>query len=270
MRRIILGILPFRRRRGTGYLTIKINYKQMKIKSLLLAGLLVSGTSVELIAEKIPSTGDPIVIVENDPATVIAKYLEAVGGEEKIQTIKNASMTAEASFQGQIIEIKTIADSENSRLMQSTAVGGNVMQKTLFVDGKGQMVMMGQTQELTEETVAMLKPQTFVFPEQHYEEMGFKLAYIGEEDLEGVAVHKLEMTSPTGIVTQEFYSVESGLKLKTSSESAGDISYSDYQEVDGILMPMLLTIKNPMLPVALEAKIVSVKFNQILTDTDFQ
>lgn len=242
----------------------------MKIKSLLLVCMLVSGINAGLFAEKISSVKAAYVLVNNDPETIIAKYLEAVGGEEKIQTIKNASMTAEASFQGQIIEIKTIADSENSRLMQSTAVGGNVMQKTLFVDGKGQMVMMGQTQELTEETVAMLKPQTFVFPEQHYEEMGFKLAYIGAEDLEGVAVHKLEMTSPTGIVTQEFYSIESGLKLKTSSESAGDISYSDYQEVDGILMPMLLTIKNPALPVVLEAKIVSVKFNQTLTQADFQ
>ena len=53
----------------------------------------------------------------NDPATVISNYIKAVGGLEKVQAIKNASLTGEANFQGQIIEIKTVADAENSRLM---------------------------------------------------------------------------------------------------------------------------------------------------------
>ncbi|GAA0878405.1 hypothetical protein GCM10009119_13730 [Algoriphagus jejuensis] len=242
----------------------------MKIKILAVAAFLVASVQGELFAEKIIPTYESKVIAENDPETVIANYLKAVGGEAKIKSIKNASMSAEANFQGQVIEIKTISDSENVRLMQSTAVGGNVLQKTLLVNGKGQMVMMGQTQELPEETIAMLKPQTYVFPEQHYAELGFTLVFVGIEELEGVAVNKLQITSPTGIVTDEYYAVETGLKLKTSSSAAGDISYSDYQEVEGILFPMLLTIKNPMLPVPLEAKIVSVRFNQSLTDADFQ
>ena len=242
----------------------------MKIKILAVAALLVATTQGEVFAEKNIRGDDSIFRIENDPEVIIASYLKAVGGEEKIKSIKNASMTAEANFQGQVIEIKTISDSENTRLMQSTAVGGNVVQKTLLTGGKGQMVMMGQVQELPEETVAMLKPQTFVFPEQQYAALGFTIAFVNTEDLEGVQVNKLEITSPTGIVTHEFYSVESGLKLKTSSDAAGDISYSDYQEIEGIMFPMLLTIKNPMLPVALEAKIISVKFNQTLADTDFQ
>jgi hypothetical protein len=72
------------------------------------------------------------------------------------------------------------------------------------------------------------------------------------------------------MVTNEFYSVGSGLKIKTSSDATGEITYSDYQEVDGVMFPMMLTIKNPMLPVALEAKMITVKFNQTLSDSDFQ
>jgi hypothetical protein len=242
----------------------------MKIKSLLVSALLLVAVQGELFAEKIPSSQDREIAVENDPATVIANYIKAVGGEEKVKSIKNASMTAEANFQGQIIEIKTVADSEKSRLMQSTAVGGNVMQKTILADGKGQMMVMGQVQQLPDETAAMLKPQTFVFPEQFYESMGFKLAYIGTETVNGEDAHHLQITAPNGMVTNEFYSTSSGLKLRTNNSTTGDIFYSDYQEVEGIMFPMTLTIKNPMLPVSLEAKMVSVKFNQALSDADFQ
>jgi hypothetical protein len=242
----------------------------MKIKSLLISAVMITAFQGDLLAEKNIRISDPIAIVENDPATIIANYIKAVGGEAKVKTIRNASMTAEANFQGQIIEIKTIADSENTRMMQSTSVGGNVMQKTLLVNGSGQMIMMGQVQELPQETVALLKPQTYVFPEQFYQDMGFTLEFLGTEVIDSQETNKLEITAPNGMVTNEFYSVGSGLKIKTSSDATGEITYSDYQEVDGVMFPMMLTIKNPMLPVALEAKMITVKFNQTLSDSDFQ
>lgn len=242
----------------------------MKIKSFLIVLFFFTSVQGELFGENIKAPEGSALMSINDPVSIIAKYIIAVGGEEKIRSIKNASMTAEANFQGQIIEIKTIADSENTRLMQSTSIGGNVMQKTLLVNGKGQMVMMGQVQELPEETAALLKPQTYVYPEQFYQEMGFTLEFLGIEEIDGQQTNKIGITAPNGLVTNEFYAVESGLKIRTSSQATGDITYSDYQEVDGVLFPMLLTIKNPMLPVALEAKTISVKFNQALSDADFQ
>lgn len=242
----------------------------MKKLLLPLALLLVfTGVSNARVFEEIPAK-KPDFASLNDPATVISNYIKAVGGLEKVQGIKNASLTGEANFQGQIIEIKTVADAENARLMQSTSLGGNVVQKTLFSGGKGQMMAMGQVQELPDEMASMLKVQTYIFPEVHYEALGFKLAFIGTEDMDGEQVHKLEITAPNGMVTNEFYSVNSGLKLKTSSAATGDIMYSDYQEVDGVKFPMMLTIKNPMLPVALETKMKSVSFNQQLSDADFQ
>lgn len=100
--------------------------------------------------------------------------------------------------------------------------------------------------------------------------MGFTLEFLGTEEVDGQQANKLGVTASNGMVTNEYYSVENGLKLKTSSEATGEISYSDYQEIDGVMFPMLLTIKNPMLPTALEAKMISVKFNQTLSDSDFQ
>jgi hypothetical protein len=236
--------------------------------SLALLVVLTGFSKAEIIDNKpaIETGAD----LRNDPETVISNYIKAVGGLDKVKAIKNASLIGEANFQGQIIEIKTIADAENSRLMQSTSVGGNVIQKTLFSGGKGQIVAMGQVQDLPDEMTGMLKSQTYVFPELQYESMGFKLAFLGVEDLDGEQVHKLEITAPNGLVTYEFYSVNTGLKLKTSNAASGDVVYSDYTDVEGVKFPMTMTIKNPMLPVPLEAKMKSVKINQALSNSDFQ
>ncbi|OYX16593.1 MAG: peptidase, M16 family protein [Algoriphagus sp. 32-45-6] len=241
-----------------------------KIKSLFLSALLLGAVQGQLIANTpLVKRKIEIKVEENDPQTIIQNYVKAVGGKEKITAIKNTTMTGEASFMGQSITIKTVADSENERLLQSTSVGGNVMQQTVLMNGKAQVMAMGQVQELPDEMTQLLKTQTYAFPEMNYESLGFELEYVGEEDLDGEKVHKLQIKAPNGMVTNEYYSVASSLKVRTSSEATGDISYSDYQEVDGVLFPMTLTIKNAMLPEALVTKMTSVKFNQTLTDADF-
>lgn len=241
-----------------------------KIKSLFISALLLGAVQGQLFAnEHLVKVKSEIEVEENDPQTIIENYVNAVGGKEKVSAIKNAIMTGEASFMGQSITIKTVADSENERLLQSTSVGGNVMQQTVLMNGKAQMMVMGQVQELPDEMMQLLKTQTYAFPEMNYESLGFELAYVGEEELDGEKVHKLQIKAPNGMITNEYYSVTSSLKVRTSSEAAGDISYSDYQEVEGVLFPMTLTIKNAMLPEALVTKMTSVKFNQALTDADF-
>jgi hypothetical protein len=132
------------------------------------------------------------------------------------------------------------------------------------------MSAMGQEQELPEEMVSMLKAQTYVFPEMHYKELGYEMEVQGTEIINEEEAHKLVITTPNGMKTVDYYSVASGLKLSTSSEAAGDVTYLDYSEIEGVKFPMRLLIKNPMLPEALEAKIVSVKFNQELSDEDFK
>ncbi|WP_084120502.1 LolA-like protein [Aquiflexum balticum] len=207
---------------------------------------------------------------ETDPAEVISKYIKAVGGKEKISKILNSVRVMEADFQGNIILMKGISDQQNGRMMQETSVMGNVVQKTIVVNGEGTISTMGQEQAITEEMMQMIKSQMYLFPEGHYEEMGFGLEIRGTEKISGEDVHALVITFPNGMKIMEYYSVRSGLKLKTSSDATGDIDYSDYQEVDGILIPMTLTITNAMLPTALEGKVTSILFNQELTDADFK
>ncbi|EKB47756.1 hypothetical protein [Cecembia lonarensis] len=208
--------------------------------------------------------------IENDAQEVIARYIAAVGGKEKVAQIKNSVMTMEAELQGMKIQIKGISDQVNGRLLQETIVMGNVASRTVLANGKGTMMAMGQESELPADMLQMMKVQTYVFPEEHYETLGYKVLHQGMDEIDGEAAHRLVITANNGFETVEYYSVASGLKLRTSSEATGDVTYSDYQEVEGIKYPMRMTIKNPMMPMALETKVVSIAFNQELSDEDFK
>jgi hypothetical protein len=237
--------------------------------TIFASGLIFLSSNAEAINMN-PTGSERISVIENDPATVIDNYIKAVGGKDVINKIKNSVLIMEADFQGNAITIKGISDQENGRMIQETSVMGNVAQKTVLVNGKGTMSAMGQEQELTEEMVSMLKAQTFVFPESRYEELGYKMELQGTEKVEEEEAHKLIITAANGMKTVEYYSVASGLKLRTSSDATGEITYLDYSEIEGVKVPTRLSIKNPMLPVALEAKLVSLKFNQELSDEDFK
>ncbi|MHA7128674.1 LolA-like protein [Algoriphagus namhaensis] len=236
------------------------------MKKTVFSGLLMAfGLISSSFASKL--TENPVL---NDPQTIIANYIEAVGGLDNVNKIKNSVMVMEAEFQGAALVIRGISDQENSRLLQETSFMGNVAQKTVMVGGKGKMMAMGQEQEIPAEMIELLKAQTFVFPELHYEELGYTLEAQGTEEIEGEMANKLVISAPNGMQTTEYYSVESGLKIRTSSAASGDITYRNYTEVDGVKVPMQLSIKNPMLPTALETTVTSVKFNQELTDEDFK
>jgi hypothetical protein len=235
----------------------------------LALGIILTGSNAHANTEEI-AVLPSYTFVENDPTTIIENYIKAVGGKANIDKIKNSVLMMEADFQGNAITIRGISDQQNGRMLQETSVMGNVAQKTVLVDGKGKMSAMGQEQELTEEMVSMLKAQTYVFPEMHYKDLGYEMEVQGTEKIEEEDAHKLIITAPNGMKTVEYYSVSSGLKLRTSSDATGEISYLDYSEIEGVKVPTRLSIKNPMLPVALEAKLISLKFNQELSDEDFK
>ena len=238
--------------------------KKIFVAALALGIILTGSNAKAYMADKavLAST----TLVENDPTTIIDNYIKAVGGKANVSKIKNSVLVMEADFQGNAIVIRGISDQENGRMLQETSVMGNVAQKTVLANGKGKMSGMGQEQELTEEMVSVLKAQTYVFPEMHYKDLGYVLEAQGTEKIDEEDAYKLIITAPNGMKTVEYYSVASGLKLRTSSDATGEISYLDYTEIEGVKVPTKLAIKNPMLPVTIEAKIISLNFNQVLSD----
>lgn len=239
------------------------------LKALLLGFFLVATNFNSIAGTEIVSPGAVFVNHLIDPEQIIAKYIEAVGGKSKTDKIRNSTMVMEADFQGMSIVIKAIADSENSRMVQETTVAGNLASKTIFKDGKGIILAGGQQQELPSEMAEALKAQTYAFPESRYKDFGFTLTLAGTENIQGEEAYNISIMTPSGSLTNEYYSIATGLKLVTKSDAAGEITYSDYKEYEGMMFPSLITIKSPMLPIELKTKLVSLSFNQQLADADF-
>jgi hypothetical protein len=207
---------------------------------------------------------------DKTPEEVIKDYIKAVGGEDKISSIKTIVLVMEAEIQGMKIEIDTNRDMEGMRLMQQMIVDGNVQQKTVVKNEEGYMSAMGQVKPLSADQLETLKTNIYPFPELYYDQMGFTVEMGENTSINGEEAYTLLVTNTAGLKSKEYYSVANGLKLKMTADVAGDVSFSDYQEIDGILFPMKVTISNPMLPVPMETRVVSIKVNEPLDNSLFE
>ena len=200
---------------------------------------------------------------------VIENYISAIGGSEKAGAIKAAKVTMSANVMGTALGLSFVYDDANMRFSQKTSIAGNVMQSSVLKDGKGTVSAQGQTIEMTADQIEAGRLSSFFLPELYFGSMSYTLALDGIKDVEGTQAYKVIVTSPSGASTINYYAVESGLKIKNENAQAGDTFYSDYQERNGVLIPMAYTIKSPMIPVPLEAKVESLELNPTLTDADF-
>jgi hypothetical protein len=223
-------------------------------------------TLYPVVAEQVTMDG----VKEKSPQEVIDDYIQSIGGVAKINEIKTLVTVMEAEIQGMSIEMSTSRDLEKKRLMQQTVMNGNVMQKTVIKDGEGYMSAMGQTQTLEGEQLEAISTQLYAFPEIYYEDLGFELEMGEVEEIAGEQAYTLIVTTSQGLETKEYYSVETGLKLMISSEIARDILFINYEEVEGIKFPMRMSITNPLLPVTMEAKVITLQINESLDDSLFQ
>ncbi|EPR69886.1 hypothetical protein [Cyclobacterium qasimii] len=231
---------------------------------LIIALLFVTGN---VVAHSISRTGP---LPEKTPQEIIKDYIKAIGGEEKITGIKTIVLVMEAEIQGMKIEIDTNRDMEGMRLMQQMVVNGSVIQKTVVKNEEGYMSAMGQVKSLSADELETLKTNIYAFPELYYEEMGFTVTKGENATIKGEDAYMLLVTNSAGLESKEYFSVASGLKLKMVADVAGDVEFDDYQEVEGILFPMKVTISNPMLPVPMETHVVSIALNEPLDNSLFE
>jgi zinc protease len=224
--------------------------------------------------KRFTNMGDPERQITMDSNTsaekVIENYLKAIGGLEKAKSIKTGKLESVAEIPGAQLNMTYVYDENREAFANKITVMGNVASNTVIKNGKATVSGMGgQFQELNDEQYESLKMSMFLFPELHYVQLGYSLELEGVKDVEGEDAYKLIVSNPTGSKQINYYSVSSGLKIKTESTESGEIFYSDYEETDGIKYPMLMTLKSPMIPMPLAAKVEKIGFNVPVSEEDF-
>lgn len=202
--------------------------------------------------------------------SVLAKYLEAIGGKENARAVKTASMSIDADVMGTPLSIEMVYDFNGGKYAQKTLVSGNVMQTSSILEESGSVSAQGQSMELTPDQFNEAKVNSYLFPEAWLEDLGFKATLEGLKDVDGTPGYKVVMESPAGAKLINYYDAESGLKIKNENPLTGDTFYKDYQEKGGVMLPMTWTIKSSMIPVPLEGKVSHIEINPALTEDDFK
>jgi outer membrane lipoprotein-sorting protein len=84
----------------------------------------------------------------------------------------------------------------------------------------------------------------------NYAEKGYQTELIGSEDMEGTEVFKIKQTAQDGDIFYHFIDKENNILLKTTSilkmgdsEAQTETSYSNYNEIEGMVMPYNMEVK---------------------------
>lgn len=225
----------------------------------------------------------PIERVEIDisdeitPEWVIEQYIEAIGGRENIEAIEDMKMVAEANIQGQIMQ-QTVKKKAPHKMVMEIAVSGSVMQREVFDGEKGYTQAMGQQIQTEEEEISSKRIQAMIVPELAYLEEGSeaKLELRGIEQVEGNNAYRLRITTADGTQINEFYDVNTHLKVRevvTYEDGMGGSTtittdFSDYTEVEGVKFAFLSKVAGVM-PMLLEMRVQSLEVNPGLDDDLF-
>ena len=200
--------------------------------------------------------------------TVIDNYLNAIGGRDKIDALNSIISKAQASMQGMTLEMETKVVSPN-KFSMTMSMAGNVMSKQAFNGEAGYALAMGQKKPIEGDDLEKMKKTTFPMAEIGYIETA-NLEKI--EPVDGVDCYVLNVDENTKV----YYEVESGLKNKQVTTQKGPdgnemtqtVSYSDYQEVEGIKFPF--NTKMSFGPQEIEFKTQEIKINEEISEADFQ
>lgn len=206
-------------------------------------------------------------------AGVIENYVNAVGGAERMRQIKDLTIDMSASIQGMTLDMM-IQQKAPDKYRSVMSMGGNVMQQQVFDGTRGKASGMQGTMEIEGDMLEEMKMQALMNPELSYRERGFTLKLDGVENVNGENAYKINITSPRDITITEFFSIDSGLKLRTvtTQESPmGQVTqitdYEDYREVDGMKFPFLM--KQQVGPQTFDMEVKSIEINQGLEDGIF-
>ncbi|MCB0519069.1 MAG: insulinase family protein [Saprospiraceae bacterium] len=193
--------------------------------------------------------------------TVIADYLSALGGRDKLSGIKSVKIEMSTEIQGMSMETKMYHKAPNM-LATTNSMMGNVMMQTAFDGEKGMVTQMGQPTLMEGEQLEDMKIDGHLFPERYFSQLGVKTELKGIEMIDGKKVYKLIVTYPSGSKKTIYFDVETSLKVREVEVKDGvtvtnDIS--DYEAVDGIKFPKKRKVSGAVpFPLIMEVKNVEV------------
>ncbi len=198
-------------------------------------------------------------------ATVVDKYMEAIGGKDKVMEVKSVMMTSTAKVQG--VDVTSVDKMASPNKMSKVITGmGRVFQKIIFDGEKGYQEVQGRRMDMTPDQLKEFKTITLPFTD-----LAYKTGTLDRIELvDGVNYYVIKNGT-----TEVFYDVKTGLKakeVKSVKTPQGEVqvpqTFSNYKAVNGVLFPYAIGTK--MGPMDLNFTITEIKINEGVSDEDFK
>lgn len=212
-----------------------------------------------------------------DAETVIENYIEAVGGRSAIDNVKSFRMVTKASTpMGEVTT--TMVGKDNTKVHMKVEASGMVVQEITFNGLKAKVGGVQGSQVITDpkEFDRFKEMAKFAKETDYFTAGNYKVTYQGRDNLDDEAVYKIQVVTSDGTTTIEYYSVDSGLKIQeiTHVEANGQqISttqkYGKYEEVEGVQVPMEMTLSGGGMPFEMVTEIQEVEINPEISDEEF-
>lgn len=201
-------------------------------------------------------------------ASIAAKYIAAIGGKDAVDKINSLKILATAKIQGMEMNLTNIV-ANGGKSLTDISMMGNSVNKVVFDGKEGYIQAQGQKTPIPEDIKAEKVQIKSVFPELNYA-TNSTLKLKGIENIKEQDAYAIE----NGKITY-YYSVANGLKIAeivtektpTGQEMVVPTYYSDYKEVNGILLPFVMT--QEMMGQEIVFNVNSYEFNTA-KDEDFQ
>ncbi len=180
-------------------------------------------------------------------------YLENTGGEEAWNQL--TSRRAKATMSMGPVELTGIV------------VNAMPNKQRIDINMQGQQIVQGfdgQTawqinpfagattaQEMSPEEAKQFTQEEFQSPFLNYKEKGNVIEVMGKKEVEGALTYEVKLTKPEGDVEMYYFDTEYMVPIMQSEEipsgpAQGQVAktyFSDYQEVDGLMMPFSIETK---------------------------
>ena len=201
--------------------------------------------------------------------SILQKYIDAIGGKEKLEGVESYALFAEAQMQGLTLELE-LKKTSKDQFMQNVKVAGNSMQKQVLDGDKGYIVAQGQRKDLSDEEIKKIKEESAAFPELNYLAAG-NITLEGVEAVGDAKAYKLKITDDKSA----FYDVETGLKIQEmevrevqGQQISQALMLSDYKEISGIKFPFKLSQTTG--PQTFDFTVKEIKVNEGVSAADFE
>lgn len=203
--------------------------------------------------------------------TIINKYIEKIGGSEKLNSVSTISLEASVTIPGAPFKPKAIIKEKSPNLtsMEMSVEGMGTLMKQKFDGNNGYMEQMGQKIPMENDQLESERSQKGLIDELYMDTTTMEIVSLGPVD--GKDAYKIK----TKENSFKYYDAESGLLIMTeeSTTQGGNTitsitKFSDYREVDGILYAFKREINAG--PQKIEFQITSVIFNEEISDDFFK